>query len=460
MRAFKRNVFFPVLWGLLISILFPSISFSAMDFKKIYKNTNASVVTIILHSSSGSGFCVSRKNIIATNYHVVKGALARNIVVKFSSGETSKVRKILALDRELDLAVLLLATSPPSFKPLNLRVNDVLVGSEVIAIGTPALLGLRNTLTTGVVSGLRTQKIGEPYKKHHRELYQTNAAINHGNSGGPLIDDAGIVIGVNTFIIRGDNEGLNFALHAKHLAQLLMKINIPASTSGKSVTSRLPQKTVNHMHLTKALPKGSYDKLKHQMQEENKKYLLKQQKVLSKNKVEDNKAWRKAVVRSSKGRSYQFIFNAIDRGDDDGVRNEIKLGVDVNIKAKQYTPLMYAAIKGKNKIIYTLLSLGASSSKTTFDGKTALMLAANLKQDKAVKALLSLKNNIDARDAKGKTALMYAVQSGSLESAKLLIASGANYSYKDETGKTAEVLADVYQHPDISVYLYRVRIGL
>jgi len=55
---------------------------------------------------------------------------------------------------------------------------------------------------------------------------------------------------------------------------------------------------------------------------------------------------------------------------------------------------------------------------------------------------------------------MYAVQSGSLESAKLLIASGANYSYKDETGKTAEVLADVYQHPDISVYLYRVRIGL
>ncbi|MDQ6968833.1 MAG: ankyrin repeat domain-containing protein, partial [Mariprofundaceae bacterium] len=348
------------------------------------------------------------------------------------------------------LAILQLASSPDSFKPLNLRISDAPVGTEVIAIGTPNQLGLQNTLTTGVVSGLRTEKIGKSYQNYSREVYQTNAAINPGNSGGPLIDEKGLVIGINTFIIRGNNEGLNFAVHAKHLAALLMKANISASNFGRRY-----KKQVKHIHQTKDLPTGSYDKLKHALQKE----ALKKRKVVVQADVKNDMNTTPKTVSPSNKRPLRYIFNAIDRGDISTVRNEIKLGTGINSRYQGYTLLMYAAIKGKSEVVNLLLSLGASSLKTRLDGKTALMFAAIYKEEAAVKALLSTKNDAYVRDNQGRTALMYAAQSGSLGIIKLLILSGSNLALKDNMGNTAEALADIYQHQDISVYLYKVRLG-
>jgi S1-C subfamily serine protease len=158
----------------------------------------------------GSGFVIDKAGHIVTNYHVVQGA--RSVSVSFSNNESMKAR-IVGSDPSTDVAVLQVDVHSRALTPLPLgNSDDVHVGDSVVAIGNP--LGLDRTVTSGIVSAL--QRViaapGGQYSIDH--VIQTDAALNHGNSGGPLLNADGAVIGVNSQIQSdtGSNIGLGFAI--------------------------------------------------------------------------------------------------------------------------------------------------------------------------------------------------------------------------------------------------------
>ena len=162
--------------------------------------------------SQGSGFVLDRAGHIITNFHVIQGA--QKVQVSFS-GQDQLPATVVGKDRSTDLAVLKIDAHARALNPLPLGNSDgVRVGDAVYAIGNP--FGLTRTLTTGVVSAVQRQ-IFAPNGVPIDSAIQTDAAINHGNSGGPLIDAAGRVIGVTSQIQTGGdqnqgNVGIGFAI--------------------------------------------------------------------------------------------------------------------------------------------------------------------------------------------------------------------------------------------------------
>jgi len=162
--------------------------------------------------SLGSGFVIDKAGHIVTNYHVVEGA--RRVDVSFSNNESMKA-KIVGVDPSTDVAVLQVDAHARALTPLTLGNSDaVRVGDSVVAIGNP--LGYDRTVTAGIVSALQ-RVIQSPNSYSIDHVIQTDAALNHGNSGGPLLDARGEVIGVNSQISTGDtgatgNIGIGFAV--------------------------------------------------------------------------------------------------------------------------------------------------------------------------------------------------------------------------------------------------------
>ena len=160
---------------------------------------------------SGSGFFISSDGYILTNNHVVEGT---NSVKVIRSDGSKLSAKIVGTDPYADVAVL--KTEGQSVTALVLGNSDILKSGEtLIAIGSP-LGDFKNTVTVGVVSATgRMIDTGNGYQMEN--LIQTDAAINQGNSGGPLVDLAGEVIGMNTLVVRNSSsgsvaEGLGFAI--------------------------------------------------------------------------------------------------------------------------------------------------------------------------------------------------------------------------------------------------------
>lgn len=160
---------------------------------------------------SGTGFFITNDGYIITNNHVVEGTQEVNIVL---SDGTQQTATIIGTDLYSDIAVLKTDGQVPALATLG--NSDVLdPGESVIAIGSP-LGDFKNTVTVGVVSATgRSIDTGNGYSIEN--LIQTDAAINHGNSGGPLVNLAGEVIGVNTLVVRSTQggdvaEGLGFAI--------------------------------------------------------------------------------------------------------------------------------------------------------------------------------------------------------------------------------------------------------
>jgi S1-C subfamily serine protease len=162
--------------------------------------------------SLGSGFVIDRAGHIVTNYHVIQGA--EKVQVSFSGQDQLPVT-VVGKDRSTDIAVLKVDAHARALTPLALGNSDaVRVGDAVYAIGNP--FGLTRTLTTGVVSAVQRQ-IFAPNGVPIESAIQTDAAINHGNSGGPLIDAFGRVVGVTSQIQTGSdtsqgNVGIGFAI--------------------------------------------------------------------------------------------------------------------------------------------------------------------------------------------------------------------------------------------------------
>jgi putative serine protease PepD len=184
---------------------------------EIYKSTSPGVVDLVITTSGssagsaeGSGFVVDKKGDIVTNAHVVEGATS--IKVTFADG-TKAAGKVLGSDTASDIAVVRVTSiAAAKLHPLTLaESDDVSVGDGVLAIGSP--FGLSETLTTGIVSAL-DRSITSPSGATIGGAIQTDASINHGNSGGPLIDTSGKVVGVNAQIESdsGGNDGIGFAI--------------------------------------------------------------------------------------------------------------------------------------------------------------------------------------------------------------------------------------------------------
>ena len=173
---------------------------------------NVLPVTPQAEQSLGSGFVIDKAGHIVTNYHVIQGA--QKVQVSFS-GQDEIRATVVGKDPSTDIAVLKIDAHARALTPLTLGDSDgVTVGDSVYAIGNP--FGFTRTLTTGVVSAVQRQ-IEAPNSLPIDHAIQTDAAINHGNSGGPLIDTAGRVIGVTSQISTGStggqgNVGIGFAI--------------------------------------------------------------------------------------------------------------------------------------------------------------------------------------------------------------------------------------------------------
>jgi putative serine protease PepD len=160
----------------------------------------------------GSGFVIDTTGHIVTNFHVVENA--QEIEVSFSNRDSVKAT-VLGTDPSTDIAVLKVNVDARALRPLELGNSDrVRVGDSVVAIGNP--LGLERSVTAGIISALH-RPLTAPNDFTIDDVIQTDASINSGNSGGPLLAASGAVIGVNTAIATGNtgsngNIGIGFAV--------------------------------------------------------------------------------------------------------------------------------------------------------------------------------------------------------------------------------------------------------
>lgn len=200
-----------------------------LTVQAIYKNAGPGVVAIQATSevsgqdpfgfgggqtqqALGSGFVIDKAGHIVTNFHVVEGATEVQVV--FSDNEKPVTARVLGSDASTDLAVLKVDVDANALTPLPLGDSDTVeVGDTAIAIGNP--FGLERTVTRGIVSAVQ-REIQAPDGFAIDHVIQTDAAINRGNSGGPLLNGRGEVIGVNSQIQTGGlsdgNVGIGFAV--------------------------------------------------------------------------------------------------------------------------------------------------------------------------------------------------------------------------------------------------------
>jgi putative serine protease PepD len=186
----------------------------AMTVTDVYKNARQGVVDITVQSGSstaeGTGIVFDKSGDIVTNQHVVDGA--SSVVVKFADGSKANA-KVVGSDASSDIAVIKVSGVDSSkLHPLSFGdSSQAQVGNGVIAIGSP--YGLQESVTVGVVSAIG-RTISSPNHYTISNAIQTDAPINHGNSGGPLLDSQGDVMGVNAQIEsdNGENTGVGFAI--------------------------------------------------------------------------------------------------------------------------------------------------------------------------------------------------------------------------------------------------------
>jgi putative serine protease PepD len=209
---------------------------------EVYRRAAPGVVEITTEASgfgpagaaqaTGSGFVIDEEGHIVTNHHVVEGA--DSVRVRFSDGSEAQAT-VVGSDPSTDIAVLELENVDRDLQPLELGSAESLqIGDPVIAIGSP--FGLEGTVTAGIVSGL-DRSIRAPDGFTIDGVIQTDAALNSGNSGGPLLDGDGRVVGVNAQIESGNggNVGIGYA--------------VPIETAREVVDQLLESGEVEHAYL-------------------------------------------------------------------------------------------------------------------------------------------------------------------------------------------------------------------
>ena len=182
------------------------------DFSGIIEDSVKSVVTIKTDVGQGTGFIISDEGYIVTNAHVLVGG---NVIRAITSDQKVLEAEFLGYSGIFDLALLKI---PGNYRFFELANSDnVQVGEKVIAIGNP--LGLQFSVSQGIVSGVH-----RPGVSGENSYLQTDAALNPGNSGGPLINKEGEVIGINNFKIS-EGESLGFALESNYVKDIVNEIS-------------------------------------------------------------------------------------------------------------------------------------------------------------------------------------------------------------------------------------------
>jgi len=224
----------------------PTSSATALSVNGVWSRAKDSVVDIKVQTTSqlgqsgeaqGSGWVYSKSGYVVTNDHVVSGA--SSVTVTFPNGAAYKAT-VVGTDPSTDIAVIKVDAPASLLKPLPVGNSaKLVVGDPVVAVGSP--FGLDGTVTSGIVSALHRQ-IDAPNNFSINDAIQTDAAINHGNSGGPLFNLRGEVVGVNAQIQSdsGDNAGIGFAIPSntvKSIAdQLISQGNVKHAYLGVSIT--------------------------------------------------------------------------------------------------------------------------------------------------------------------------------------------------------------------------------
>lgn len=186
------------------------------DFSGIFEQAVKSVVTIRTDVGQGTGFIITEDGYIVTNAHVLAdgdGSLASGIIA-IDSNQRTRNAEFIGFDSTLDLALLKISGDHDALILGN--SNKINIGEKVIAIGNP--LGLQFSVSQGIVSA-----VGRIGINGIEAYIQTDAALNPGNSGGPLINNKGEVIGINNFKI-GSGESLGFALESNYIVDSINKI--------------------------------------------------------------------------------------------------------------------------------------------------------------------------------------------------------------------------------------------
>jgi S1-C subfamily serine protease len=200
----------------------------------VYEMANRSVVNISTRSlrpesfftvaaveGNGSGSVFDKQGHILTNYHVIEGA--KSIDVNLFTGESFQA-ELVGQDPDNDIAVLQINAPESLLFPLPWGdSNNLRVGQHIIAIGNP--FGLERTMSTGIISSLNRQ-IDSKTKRPIRSIIQIDAALNQGNSGGPLLSSRGEMIGMNTAIATrsGDNAGIGFAIPVNTIRRVVPQL--------------------------------------------------------------------------------------------------------------------------------------------------------------------------------------------------------------------------------------------
>lgn len=194
------------------------------DFSDIANDVNSAIVTVYSatnqEESLGSGVCVSQYGHILTNSHVVLNG-ADNTVY-FSDG-TSTQSNLVYRDSVRDIAILKINVNSPSLSIGD--IDEVCVGDEIIACGTPLTMTFQNTFTKGIISALDRclEVTGDGGVSYMQGLIQHDASINPGNSGGALINSKGELIGINTLKVSS-YEGLGFAIPASNVKGIIQNL--------------------------------------------------------------------------------------------------------------------------------------------------------------------------------------------------------------------------------------------
>nr|WP_288934703.1 trypsin-like peptidase domain-containing protein [uncultured Allomuricauda sp.] len=212
-----------------------SLGQSEMEPSEIYQKVNDAVVEVIANSKDrsnpeftlyeeglGSGVVISEDGLILTAAHVVQ--TAEKVKVKFTSGKEVPA-KILRLSKGADVALLKLAWVPEDLTLAKLADSDrILIGEKICIIGAP--FGLSHSLSVGHISG-KHQEINTTSGFVRAEFFQTDAAINHGNSGGPMFNSKGEVVGIVSSILSesGGFEGIGFAATSNVTKKLVVDEN-------------------------------------------------------------------------------------------------------------------------------------------------------------------------------------------------------------------------------------------
>ena len=202
---------------------------------KVYENTKRSVVNVDTSTvvnlrwlgrseektGSGSGWVLDKTGHIVTNYHVVAGSDI--VTVTFDEGEAVPA-EVIGIHPRNDIAVLKVNVDAKRLFPVTIGDSKTLrVGQKIFAIGNP--FGLERTMTVGIVSSL-DRSLKSKSGQQMRNIVQIDAALNQGNSGGPLYDSQGYLVGMNTAIatLTGENTGVGFSIPAKTILRVVPQL--------------------------------------------------------------------------------------------------------------------------------------------------------------------------------------------------------------------------------------------